>query len=183
MTGTHDDQGFTLIELLVAMVISGIVGSVMLTGVVRSLDVTSRATTRVDALTGLQQSVERMSRNIRAADPVTAATGTSLSFTVYDDVTRRTFTYTHVGTQITQTVRTFPNHFTVTPTSTTNGTVATSLNQGTTTVFAYYRDNGTTWTSGPVAEIARIEMRLRHANPDGAPIPLTSSVFLRNLRR
>jgi prepilin-type N-terminal cleavage/methylation domain-containing protein len=175
-----DDHGFSLIELLIGIVLMGVVGSIMLTGVVRSLGVTSEATTRVDALTALQQAVERSSRNIRAADPITAASATALTVTVYDDVTRRRITYAHTGAQVTETTELFPNHITVTPTSTTTRALIQELDQQGNPVFRYFRADGTAWTTGPVGEIARVEIHLRRAVDRGAPIQLTSSAFVRN---
>jgi prepilin-type N-terminal cleavage/methylation domain-containing protein len=184
MTVVHplhaDDRGFSLVELLVAIVLTGIVGTVMLTGVVRSLDVTTEATTRIDALTALQQAVERTSRNIRAADPIHAASATTLELTVYDDVTRRRITYTHSGPVLTETTQLFPNHITITPSSTTTRTVISGLDQGGQAVFRHFRADGTAWTAGAVGEIARVELQLRRAVDRGAPIRLTTSAFVRN---
>ena len=56
--------GMPTIGSLVAIVLMGIVGAITLGGVVRSLNVSAEATTRVDALTEVQRAVERISRRM-----------------------------------------------------------------------------------------------------------------------
>jgi len=62
------EQGFTLVELLVALVILGVVGGMVMTAVVTSLQAASATTSRVIALDELQTAMQRVSRDLRAAE-------------------------------------------------------------------------------------------------------------------
>lgn len=68
--GHGDDRGFTLVELMVAILILGIVGGVVVTSVVKALQVTTQANQRTTALTDIERGIERVSRQIRVADPL-----------------------------------------------------------------------------------------------------------------
>lgn len=62
------EQGFTLVELLVALVILGVVGGMVMTAVVTSLQAATATTSRVIALDELQTAMQRVSRDLRAAE-------------------------------------------------------------------------------------------------------------------
>lgn len=62
------EQGFTIIELLVVIVILGVVGGMVTTAVVTSLRAASATTSRVLALDELQTAMQRVSRDLRAAE-------------------------------------------------------------------------------------------------------------------
>jgi prepilin-type N-terminal cleavage/methylation domain-containing protein len=179
------DAGFTLVELLVVITLTSVIGATMVTSVVRSLDVTARATSRVEALTDLQRALERMSRNIRVAEPagnapvIAAATPTTLRFSVYDPTTRREFTYTHTGDAVTQSVRTFATHTATTATGPVVTPVIGDLDQGAIPVFTYSRADGSAWTTGSTREIARVQLRLLRQTDDDV-VEISSGVFLRN---
>lgn len=64
------EGGSTLVELLVVMLILGVVGGIVLAGVTSGLRTTSHAQARVDSLAKTQMTIERVSREMRAADPV-----------------------------------------------------------------------------------------------------------------
>ncbi len=62
------EQGFALVELLVVLVILGVVGGIVTTAVVTSLRASSATTSRVIALDELQTAMQRVSRDLRAAE-------------------------------------------------------------------------------------------------------------------
>lgn len=64
------DDGVTVVELLVAITLVGIIGAITVTGLVRGMHTTRYSQDRVDALAATQTGLERMSREIRAADPL-----------------------------------------------------------------------------------------------------------------
>jgi prepilin-type N-terminal cleavage/methylation domain-containing protein len=63
--------GFTLVELLVVMVLLGIVGGIATTAIVTSLQSASNTNARVLALDELQTAMQRISRDLRAAEVFT----------------------------------------------------------------------------------------------------------------
>ncbi len=88
------DSGFALVELLVVMVILGVVGAVTVAGVTSGLHTTSYAQARVEALAEAQTALERISREIRAGDPVREVTDQALTLDVCRDGELRHYRYT-----------------------------------------------------------------------------------------
>lgn len=78
--------GFTLVELLVVMLIMGIVGGVVTTALVRGMQTSAVAQSRIQGLSDLQRGVERIARELRVADPLCLTVGeedTRLGASVY----------------------------------------------------------------------------------------------------
>jgi prepilin-type N-terminal cleavage/methylation domain-containing protein len=78
-----DDAGMTLIELLVTMILMGVIGSVVTAGVVSSMQDQRRAKSRLDAVSSTQRALERVTKDLRAADPLVAADARSVTTLVY----------------------------------------------------------------------------------------------------
>lgn len=64
------DDGFSLIELLVTITLTAVVGAIVLSGLVQVFQSNARAQDRIDAFNQMQIAMERMTRELRAADPV-----------------------------------------------------------------------------------------------------------------
>jgi prepilin-type N-terminal cleavage/methylation domain-containing protein len=77
------DTGMTLIELVVAMTIMGVVGAVVCAGVLSAMQDQRRAQSRLDAITTTQRALERVTKDLRAADPLVAADARSVTTLVY----------------------------------------------------------------------------------------------------
>lgn len=88
------DSGFALVELLVVMVILGVVGAVTVAGVTSGLRTTSYAQARVETLTEAQTALERISREIRAGNPVREIADQTLTLDVCRDDELRHYRYT-----------------------------------------------------------------------------------------
>lgn len=67
------EDGFTLMELLVAMVVLGVVGAAAVSALGQGVRSGARGQARGDALMDLQLVAQRMSREIRAANPILTA--------------------------------------------------------------------------------------------------------------
>lgn len=80
-----EEDGFTLVELLVVMLMIGVVGGIVVTGVTRGMRTTTETQNRVEALTATQTAIERASREMRAADPVRSVTDDHLTLDVHRD--------------------------------------------------------------------------------------------------
>lgn len=87
LTGVRrsDESGFTLVELLVVMVILGVVGAITVAGVVRGMQTSAHAQDRVEALTATETTLERITRELRAADPLCAVEPGAVSLIVERD--------------------------------------------------------------------------------------------------
>lgn len=177
----NDDRGFSLVELLVGIAIMAVLGAAVVGSVIRTLQVSADATVRVDAMTSLQRAHERMTRNIRAADPIGSASSSDLSLTVWDSPNqRRVISYALVGDTVEQTTATFTS-----PTSSTPSTVGTTvvidgLAQGVEPLFTYATSDGTSWNGVASEDIASVSITLVAESGNGTTIPLTTSVFIRN---
>ena len=66
----RSQEGFTLVELLVVMLIMGIVGAVVTTALVRGMQTSMVAQSRINGLSDLQRGLERVARELRVADPL-----------------------------------------------------------------------------------------------------------------
>lgn len=88
------DSGFALVELLVVMVILGVVGAVTVAGITNGLHTTSYAQARVETLTEAQTALERISREIRAGNPVREIADQTLTLDVCRDDELRHYRYT-----------------------------------------------------------------------------------------
>jgi len=77
------DAGMTLIEVLVAMTLMGVVGAVVSAGVLSAMQDQRRQTSRLEGLTTSQRALERVAKDVRAANPLVAADANSITVLVY----------------------------------------------------------------------------------------------------
>jgi len=73
-----EDSGYSLVELLVAVFMVGIVGSVVSAGVVTSMKTTRQDQARATSSAQLRTAIDRLSRDLRASDPLRMATASTL---------------------------------------------------------------------------------------------------------
>lgn len=66
--------GFTLVELLVTLVIFGVVGGIVTSSTITALRSASASESRIDALQELEIAMQRVTRDLRAADPLELVT-------------------------------------------------------------------------------------------------------------
>jgi prepilin-type N-terminal cleavage/methylation domain-containing protein len=70
------EEGFTLVELLVVMVLLGVVGGVVVNAIVTGSASARASTARTMALHDLEIALQRVGRDLRAADPLYVTSGT-----------------------------------------------------------------------------------------------------------
>jgi prepilin-type N-terminal cleavage/methylation domain-containing protein len=178
--------GFSLVELLVVMALMLVVGSIVVNGLVTGLRATERGQARVEALTELERSAERMARDLRFADPVETASPTQMIINVLRDtggiLERHRVTYTVSAGIITETRAVYSPPSAAVPTTTTTTTTIEDLDPAE-TVFEFARADGQPWVPGtdPVTHLAEIKLDLARQLPDQDPIAVETSVFVRNV--
>lgn len=170
----HGEDGVTLVELLAAMALSAVVMAFVTGTVVDALSSQRRQTAQVAALNDAKLAFERVTRDIRGADPLRVAALDRISLDVrLTDATVRSVTYERVG----------------------NGLVATEAATGQTRtlvgdlvagqpLFLFHLSDGSTAT-GQTAVDARsvqsITVRLQVEPPGaGRVVDLTNRVVVRN---
>lgn len=92
------EDGVTLVELLTAMVVSSVVLAFVAGTVISALAAQRRQTAQVAALNGAKLAFERVTRDIRGADPLQVAALDRIRLDVREEGgTIRTVTYERVG--------------------------------------------------------------------------------------
>ena len=92
------EDGVTLVELLTAMVVSSVVLAFVAGTVISALSAQRRQTAQVAALNAAKLAFERVTRDIRGADPLQLAALDRIRLDVrLEDATIRTVTYERVG--------------------------------------------------------------------------------------
>lgn len=80
--------GFTLIELLIVMVLMGVVGAIVMQGFVATSRASVTAHSRIDALDDLRPATQRVTRELRAADPLVLDTSGNYGTAIESELTR-----------------------------------------------------------------------------------------------
>lgn len=177
----HAQAGFTLVELLVVMVIMGIIGAFTMSSLVQGLQTSNEADRRVQALTDLQQAGQRVSRELRMACHVEAASPGQVSVDILRDTPPTRYRYT----------------FSVDATGTLTADVDTVASDGTTTdyrtqliaedidnaasLFTYRDSAGVAMPPASIvpSQVRDITLTLERAAPDDR-ITWSADLHLRN---
>ena len=170
------EDGVTLVELLTAMVVSAVVMAFVTGTVVNALRSQRRQTTQVAALNDAKLAFERVTRDIRGADPLRTAALDRISLDVHvGESTVRTVTYERVGNGLVATVAATGQARTLV------GDLAPGQ-----PLFLFHLADGSTATGEAVAvvdarSVRSITVRLQ-VEPAGAGrvVDLTNRVVLRN---
>jgi type II secretory pathway pseudopilin PulG len=174
------ESGATLVELLVVMVIFAAVGGVVLTSTVNALQNAAATNARIDALQELELAMQRVTRDLRAADPLELVAGeydTALGASILRDGARSSvrFRLIDVG-DVQQMVR-----------EDTSQTLVTNLDNGGAPVFEYLDRFGeeitcTTDCDTALLQAAQVQVRFVRVIPNTTPAIVETRVGVRNLR-
>jgi prepilin-type N-terminal cleavage/methylation domain-containing protein len=179
------DRGFSLVELLVVIMLVGVVSTIAMNAVISGMRTTEKGNGRVAALADLQKGVERISREVRVASPIVAATASELTVTVYRGGAKRDYTYTYGGGNLTETVVRYESEA---ADAAVVGESESVLVDDVVTVaapFQYFDDGGTELDPATldVDDIHRVTVTIsRSARRSQEPMSVTTDVFLRNER-
>lgn len=172
------EDGFTLVELLVAMAISLVLLAFVTGSVVSALRAQRRQTAQVASLNAAKLAFERVTRDIRGADPLQEAAPDRISLDIrLEDATVRTVTYERVAAA---------DSLVATEAATGARTLVGNLVPGE-PLFLFHLADGSTATGSSALDlrsVLSITVRLQvEPKGGGRVVDLTNRVLLRNARR
>lgn len=170
------DDGFTLVELLTTMAISSVVVAFVTGTVIHALGVQDRQVTQVAALNDTKLAFERVTRDVRRADPLRVTAVDRIRLDVVDPGGgRRTLTYQRSGDALT-----------VTDDATGQARALVADLVPGPPLFLYHLDDGTTVTGDQPLDPRRVEAVSVHlpVDPEGPAtgVDLETRVLVRNAR-
>jgi prepilin-type N-terminal cleavage/methylation domain-containing protein len=177
----NDQGGFTLVELLVVLVLLGIVGGIVGSAVITSFRSSRATTNRTVALHELETALQRMTRDLRAADPLVLSSSgqydRQIGAWIDRDGVREIVRYEIVDVGgIQQLIRVD-----------TNQTLVSLVDNGGEPVFRYLDEDGeqipcAADCSSAYLRAARVEIRLVREIPNREPVRAITSVGVRGMR-
>ncbi|MDQ1704630.1 MAG: hypothetical protein QOF18_996 [Frankiaceae bacterium] len=182
------DDGYSLIEMLVVLALVGIVGGIISATMISGMRNTRQAQNRAYSASLVQTQLERISRDIRVADPIRAASANAITVDVYRTNTCVRRQWSVSSGALVSTSTTFATWSacavypaTATPTSTVTSTVLPSLGNGSTPVFTYQNAAGAALSAPTVSQIAVVDVTLVQSGQENrGPVTLDTSVGVRN---
>lgn len=183
------DDGVSLIELMIVIILLAIISGIVSTAMIGAMRGTRQHQNRSYAVSSLQTQLERVARDIRVADPVRAASATSVTFDLYKGATcvRRTWSVVNGALTVASTTyaawsscAAYPA--TATPTSSSTTTAIAALGNGATPVFTFADGIGAPLPSTPtLSSIGSIAVTLVQSVPEGRVGPtFSTSVGVKN---
>jgi prepilin-type N-terminal cleavage/methylation domain-containing protein len=189
------DAGVTLVELLVSIILLGIVGAISSAAIITATRTQQATTGLVEARTEAARVVERVSRDLRAANPLRVAEATSVTVdTLRGGTCERRRYYVGADARMMLDVSRFAsgtacNVVGANPGSVTTSSIADDVT-GSNPMFTYFRWNSTTGArvqvASPVAaaDLRRVDgvvISVTVPAPGRTPVTVTSQVDLRNV--
>ena len=178
--------------LVVAIMLLAVLGTVVSTGIIRTLQVSRQDASRTAAVQDSQKALERISREIRVADPIVAADSNHLQLDVYRGGNCLRFDWIVSGTNLLQRQLTYTGKAAgacpavgATANSDSGSRVfLTRLNTGS-SIFTYYNAAGTAIpapvSAASLSSIRRVTVSLSQTQSEGrAGTSVQTSVDLRN---
>ena len=186
----RDEGGFTLVEVLVAVVIAAIVGGITVGIVARSAEQERSTTSHVTTLNEGKTALERMTRDIRAADPVLRAEPDEVVVVVRDGSSIRWRRWYASGGQLA--VEQEPLDSDDVPEdwdtdlseSTTTQTLVRSLDdsEGDPEPFSYRDASGEMRDSADPEDVRAVRVELELESTEGRRVTLDDDITVRNAR-
>jgi prepilin-type N-terminal cleavage/methylation domain-containing protein len=183
-----DDAGFTLVELLVVIVLLGVIGGIVSTAAIGGMRTTRQAQNRAYSTEAIQAQLERMARDVRVADPIRAASSTSLTVDDYRNGTCIRQQWTLSSGSLVLTAITYPAWSSctaypsgATPTSTVTKTLLTSVDTSSSPLFMYADSSGNTLAAATPSQISVVRISVAQTGLEGrAGVTFNTAVGVRN---
>ena len=170
--------GVTLVELLVVMVLLAAVGAIIASSIVGGLRADAQARDRIEALEDVQIALERVSRDVRAADPLLLAEPNEVRFRVLREDLCVRITYELDGTDLVTSQERYEADCVTFIGAGQDGTVLHNLDPNT-DVFAFNDEDREPTAS--LSRIAFVEIRfIKGFELGNNPIEVRTVVGLRN---
>jgi prepilin-type N-terminal cleavage/methylation domain-containing protein len=192
----NDDDGFTLVELLVSIILLGVVGSIASAAILTATQTQRNTDSLVTARTEATKSVERISRDLRAANPLRAAAANDVTVDTLRGTTceRRRYYVDGTNRLMLSTARfatgTACGVFGATPGAATATVIADAVATGGTPLFTYLRWDGSTSQrvaiTAPVSAsnlglVDGVVINVTVPAAPRAPVTVSTQVDLRNV--
>jgi prepilin-type N-terminal cleavage/methylation domain-containing protein len=207
---TGPDGGVSLVEMLVVLVVLSVVGAITTTGMIKATQSARQTQARAEALADVEKGLQRMSREVRAAHPITvgAVRHTPIARAAANEIELRilrknpagvdrsyAFTYRYTTGQVLETRREAAPGADPAVGTITYGPDGRFLTRvvNTAPVFLYYDANGAllplTATCGAVAclaedslrRVAKVRISISRSVPEKSlPLTVSTLVSLRN---
>ena len=172
----QEQDGLSLVEVLVTIFLTSIILTIAGSGIVSALQSQARQVETIDALNDSKMAFERMMRDLRGADPLFAATGSSVTLEIERGAESHRMTYTLAGNVLTVTDENFDTGTTSSRALLDNVSIPAGA-----TLFTYYSRYGAVVTGSTPGEVGRVTARLVVSLPQNdASLDLSDDVTLRN---
>jgi prepilin-type N-terminal cleavage/methylation domain-containing protein len=183
----RDDAGFTLIELLMVIILLGVVGSITTAGIAGAMRSTRQNQALVLGSAQLETQLQRMTRDIRVADPLRAVSASSVLFDDYRSGACRRTEYRVSGGSLQSRVLTYSapascNAYPATVTADKDtGYVTTAANVTTAAPFTFLDSTGAVIATPTAKTVRQIGISLTQTQRESRkPITMSATVYLRN---
>lgn len=191
----REDEGFTLVELLVVIILLGVIGGITLAASLAAMRTQRQAENRTAQLTAVETALERITKDIRVADPLVAADAQDLTLDVFHNGACEQRRYYVSGGQLLMSTQAWP---TSSACATKSGSLGSATTQvlvsqvvtGSSPLFSYARVDAVSdevvqvaspVAAGAVSQVRRVDVTVVAALQGGHPnITLSSGVDLRN---
>lgn len=179
---SRSEAGFTLVELLVVLVLLGVVGGVVVSAITTGLRSSANTTARITALQELEIALQRMTGDLRAANPLQLSTTGNYEREIGARIDRDGSV-----TDVTYEVRTVAGVQQLIRVDT-GQTLVSLVDNGGEPVFRYLDEDGedvdcsTDCSTAYLQDTSRIEIRLVRSLGNGDDVRAITSVGIRSLR-
>lgn len=180
------DDGFSLIELLVVMILLSVISGIVVATMIGTMRSTRQAQNRASSADAIQSQLERIARDLRVADPIRAASATSITVDNYRGTGCFRETWSLSSGSLVRALTTFAASSactvypaTATPLSSSTQTMLTGLSNS--TLFTYEDSSGNTITNPTPSAIAVVHATITQAGSENrGGVTFDTSVGVRN---